>query len=67
MLQINPTLKLPVTPPHTATQPGVVVDDKLNLYSHIEAKVKKTNQMLGIIKSMLKYMDYDNSLYSTKP
>ena len=46
---------------------GVVVDDKLNFYSHIEEKVKKANQMLGIIKSTFKYIDCDifSLLYKT--
>ena len=46
---------------------GVIVDEKLNFYSHIEEKIKKANQMLGIIRSTFKYIDCTilNLLYKT--
>ena len=44
----------------------VIVDEKLNFYSHIEEKIKKANQ-LGIIRSTFKYIDCTilNLLYKT--
>ena len=36
---------------------GVTVDEKLNFYKHIEGKINKANQMLGIIRRTFKYID----------
>ena len=36
---------------------GVYIDNKLNFYHHMEAKLKKANQMLGIVKRTFKYME----------
>ena len=46
---------------------GVTVDEKLNFYQHIEGKINKANQMLGIIRSSFKFIDQSifNLLYKS--
>ena len=45
---------------------GVYIDKKLNFYHHMEAKLKKANQMLGIVKRTFKYMEPKTFFY-TRP
>ena len=39
---------------------GVIVDENLNFNQHIDEKINKANQMLGIIRWTFKYMDINN-------
>ena len=38
---------------------GIIIDNKLIFSDHIDSKVKKANQMLGIIKRTFSHMDKD--------
>ena len=38
---------------------GVIIDDKLSFNQHIESKLLKAKQLLGVVRSTFKYMDED--------
>jgi hypothetical protein len=46
-----------LTPVDTETDLRVVVDNQLKFSHHVDAKVRKANRMLGIIKHTFKYMN----------
>ena len=44
---------------------GVLIDNELSFHQHIDAKISKANQMIGLIRKTFKYIDIDifNRLY----
>ena len=50
----------PVTPILEERDLGILVDQKLTFETHISTKVNKANQMMGMVRRSIVYMDPEN-------